>query len=81
MDELVVIELLRKVILGKRKEKLPPNSVEVSKIINTVIDPEPSSSNQIRRSKNNISTRQTRWPHCILSSKRNSIHPILNNQQ
>ena len=41
MDELVATELLRKVILGERKEKLPPNSIQVSNTINTVIDPEP----------------------------------------
>ena len=51
MEKLAAIELLRKVLLGEIKEKLPPNSVQVSKTINTVIDPEPSSSNQIRRSK------------------------------
>ena len=51
MDELVAKELLRKVLLGERKEKLPPNSVQISKTINTVIVPEPSSSNKIRRSK------------------------------
>ena len=51
MDELVATELLRKVLLGERKEKLPPNSVQVSKTIYTVIANKPSSSNQTRRSK------------------------------
>ena len=51
MDELVEIKLLRKVLLGERKEKFPPNSVQISKTINTDIDPEPSFINQIRRSK------------------------------
>ena len=57
MDELVAIQLLRKLLLGERKEKLPPNSIQVSKAKqnitstkespipvkteNTVIDPEP----------------------------------------
>ena len=31
MDELVAIELLRKVLLGEQKEKHPPNSIQVSK--------------------------------------------------
>ena len=38
MDELFAIELLRKVILGERKEKLPPNSTQASKTNNTSID-------------------------------------------
>ena len=41
MDELVAIELLRKVLLGERKEKIPPNSTQLSKTINTAINPEP----------------------------------------
>ena len=51
MGELVAIELLRKVLLGERKEKIPPNSVQLSKTSNTVINPETSSRNQVRRSK------------------------------
>ena len=50
MDELIAIELLKKVLLGEREEK-KPNSIQASKTINTVIYPEPSSRNQIRRSK------------------------------
>ena len=48
MDELVAIELIRKVLLGERKEKLPPNSVQVSKTSNTAINPETSYINQVR---------------------------------
>ena len=51
MDELFAIELLRKVLLGERKEKLPPNSVQVSKTRNTVINLDTSSINPVRRSK------------------------------
>ena len=67
MDELVAIELLRKVFLGEKNEKLPPNSIQVSKAKqistytkealipvktkNTAINPEPSSSHRIRISK------------------------------
>ena len=51
MDKLVEIELIRKVLLGEIKEKVPPNSVQASKTNSTFIDPETSSSNQIRRSK------------------------------
>ena len=51
MEKLVAIEIIRNVLLGERKEKLPPNSVQVSKTSNTVLDPETSSSNQVRRSK------------------------------
>ena len=51
MDELVAIELLKKVLLGERKEKTPHNSIKVSKTINTTIDPEQSCSNHIRRRK------------------------------
>ena len=51
MDGLVAIELLRKVLLLERKEKLPPHSVQVSKARNDVIDPETYSSNPVRRSK------------------------------
>ena len=31
MDELVVIELLRKLLLGEIKEKHPPNSIQILK--------------------------------------------------
>ena len=51
MDELVAIELLIKVLLGERKEKLHPNSAQSSKTRNTDIDPETSSRNSVRRSK------------------------------
>ena len=51
MEELVAIELLRKVLLGERKEKLPLNSAQSSKTGNTDIDPETPSSNPVRKSK------------------------------
>ena len=51
MDQLVAIELLIKVLLGERKEKLPPNSSQVSKTNNNSIDPETPSSNLVRKSK------------------------------
>ena len=51
MDELVAIELLRKVLMGERKEKLPPNSSQASKTNNNSINPETPSRNLVRKSE------------------------------
>ena len=74
MDELVAIELLRKVLMGERKEKLPPNSVQASKTINAAIDPEPSFSNQIRRSKRiSAQVKQNGHIACLAAKETSSI--------
>ena len=39
MDEITPIELLREVLLGKRKEKLPKNSVQTKKEEQKIVEP------------------------------------------
>ena len=77
MDELVAIELLRKVLLGERKEKPHPNIIQASKSKQirtstkeepipakkkTIINPETLSSHRIRR-RERVSSQQRQDGH------------------
>ena len=81
MDELFAIELLRKVLLGEKKIKTPPQQRSSIKNKKHCHRPRDVFQKSSKKKQKIISARQTRWPHCMLSSKIDSIHPRLNNQQ
>ena len=66
---------------GKKKRKTPPQQHLIIKNKQHCPRPRDVFQQSSNKKQNIISTRQTRWPHIMLGSKRNIIHPRLKNQQ